>query len=114
MTKDRAFTLCPDGFVVRFPNNLGLSIRWSPFHYCHAREGNPVTRGVALNKATASESAEVALLLNDGVEREIIGEPVAYVRPKHLARMMELVGSYQVDKELEAVADLIPQLEAIR
>jgi len=64
-------------------------------------------------KATESPDAEVAALWGDGKDREIIGEPLAYVRPEHLVRVMDMTSRWQTGDKFD-LEDLVKELEEAR
>jgi hypothetical protein len=89
----RAFTLAEDGFTVRFKNGLGLSVRWSPFHYCEARKRMAKRRADTrrLAQAVSSHDAEVALMSPDG---SVCAEPLGWVKAEFLAELMVMVRDF--------------------
>tara|TARA_R100001530_G_scaffold120868_3_gene88217 strand:- start:8836 stop:9189 length:354 start_codon:yes stop_codon:yes gene_type:complete len=89
----RAFTQSQNGFTVRFRNGLGLSVRWSPFHYCEARKRMEDRKADSrrLSQAIDSHDAEVALMSPDG---EVCGQPLGWVSPEFLATMFVRVRDF--------------------
>ena len=88
----RGYVLGEDGFLLRFQSGLALSVRWSPFHYCEARERMRTIAcdGERLSKAVSSHTAELAVIW----EGKVMNDGYGWVRANNLPAVMAVVRDY--------------------